>query len=85
MEIGWIGRQILNGSQGFFLYNILIFINFFKYESIETHARAFLSLIILAVGTVQSIEIRGAIRIGYVDQPNILVPLICMRSSEEVL
>ena len=44
------------GSQDIFLFNILIFIYFFKYETIETHARAFLSLIILAVDTVQPKE-----------------------------
>ena len=49
VEIGWIGRQILNGSQVFFLYNILIFIYFFKYESIETHAQEVVTLIILAI------------------------------------
>jgi hypothetical protein len=48
-----ISRQILNGSQDYFLlFNTLIFIYFFKYETIETYACAFLSLIILAVGTV---------------------------------
>ena len=31
----------------------LIFIYFFKYETIENHARAFLSLIISATGSVQ--------------------------------
>ena len=40
-------RQILNGPQDFFLFNILIFL---KYETIETYARTFLSLIILAAG-----------------------------------
>ena len=46
-------RQILNGSQDFFsLFNILILIYFLKYESIVTHARAFLTLNILAIGTV---------------------------------
>ena len=28
----------------------ILFINFFKYETIETHARAYLTLIILAIG-----------------------------------
>ena len=46
-------RQLLNGSQDFFLINILIFIYFFKYETIETHARAFLTLNILAIGRVR--------------------------------
>ena len=32
----------------------------------------------------QSIEIKGAVRIEDVGQPNNLVPLVCMRSSEEV-
>ena len=45
-------RQILNSSQDFFLYNILILIYFFKYETIETHGRAFLPLNISAVGSV---------------------------------
>ena len=39
-------RQILNSSQDFFPLNTLIFIYFFKYETIETHAHAFLTLII---------------------------------------
>ena len=30
----------------------MIFIYFFKYETIETHARAFLALIISALGSV---------------------------------
>ena len=34
----------------FFLFNILIFINLFKYKTIEAHARAFLTLNILAIG-----------------------------------
>ena len=38
-------RKILNGIQGFFPSYILIFIYFSKYETIETHARAFLTLI----------------------------------------
>ena len=46
-------KQILNGSQDFFFHsNVLIFIHFFKYEIIETHARAFLKLIILGIATV---------------------------------
>ena len=36
----------------FLHFNILIFIYFFKYEIIETHARAFLTLIILGIATV---------------------------------
>ena len=39
-------RQHLNGSRDF------IFFYFFKYETIETHARAFLTLNILSIGTV---------------------------------
>ena len=46
-------RQLLNGSQDFFLFNTLIFICFFRYKTIETYARAFLTLIILAIGTVE--------------------------------
>ena len=45
-------RRILNGSQDFFLFNTLIFIYLSKYETIETHAHTFLSIIILA--TVES-------------------------------
>ena len=45
-------RQLLNGSKDFFLFNIFIFIYFFKYKTIETHARAFLPLNISAVGSV---------------------------------
>ena len=46
-------RQLLNSSQDFFFhFNILIFIYFFKYKTIETHARAFLPLNISAIGTV---------------------------------
>ena len=41
-------KQLLNGSQDFFF----IFIYFFKYKTIETHARAFLLLNISAVSSV---------------------------------
>ena len=43
-------RQLLNGSKDFNFSNILIY--YFKYEIIETHARAFLTLIILGIATV---------------------------------
>ena len=36
------------------LFNTLIYIYFLKYETIEIHARPFLTLIILAIGTVLS-------------------------------
>ena len=36
----------------FFRFNVLIFIYFFKYKTIETHARAFLPLNISAVCSV---------------------------------
>ena len=50
-------RQILNGSQDFFFhFNILFFISFFRYEIIETHARAFLTLNILGIATVKGDE-----------------------------
>ena len=42
-------RQVLNNSQDFFLLNILILIYFFRYETIETHARAFMTVIILPI------------------------------------
>ena len=38
----------------FFLFSLFIFIYFFKYETIEIHARAFLTLNILAIGRVPS-------------------------------
>jgi hypothetical protein len=41
----------------FFLFNILILIYFFKYETIMTHARAFLTLNILTIGRVQRLLI----------------------------
>ena len=55
------------GSQDFFLFDILIY--FFRYETIETHARAFLTLIILAIGTVfwlsETLQIfRGRFKVG---------------------
>ena len=46
-------RQLLNGSQDFFSpFNMSIFIYFFKYKTIETHAGVFLQLNISAVGSV---------------------------------
>ena len=45
-------RQLPNGSQDFFHFNISIFIYFFKYETIETLARVFLPLNISALGSV---------------------------------
>ena len=55
--MGCIGCTILQANPKrlpgfFFLFNILIIIYFYKYETIETHARPILSLLILAVGTV---------------------------------
>jgi hypothetical protein len=48
--------QILNGSQNFFFSLIFWFWSiFFKYETINTYARAFSSLIISAVGTVKKV------------------------------
>ena len=44
-------KQILNSSWDFFHFDILIFIYFFKYEIIETHARAFFTFIILGLAT----------------------------------
>ena len=35
-----------------FLFNVLISIYLFEYETIETHGHAFLTLIILAIGRV---------------------------------
>jgi hypothetical protein len=59
-QFGWkwaglavlFSRQLLNGSHDHFDIFSIIFILFFKYETIETHARAFLPLIIVTVGSV---------------------------------
>ena len=59
VEIGWIGGcTILQANPKrlpgfFFLLNMLIFIYFFKYDTIETHACSFLTLIIVARAGVQ--------------------------------
>ena len=55
MEMGWIGCAFQQATSKrlpgfFFRFNILIY--FFKYTTIRTHARAFLTLNILAVGSV---------------------------------
>ena len=49
-------RQILKAHRFFFHFNIQIFIFLFKYETIETHAHTFLTLIILGIATVVSIK-----------------------------
>ena len=47
------------GSHDFFFrFNIFIFIYFFKYKTIETHARSSLALNISAVGSVGSVQKR---------------------------
>ena len=58
VKIGWIGCAIQQATSkrlpGFvFRFNILFFIYFFKYKTIETHARAFMPLNISAVGSVR--------------------------------
>ena len=58
-------RQILNGSQDFFVFNIFIFIFFFKCETIETHARAFLTLNILAIGRVSIVLVFACLIVIY--------------------
>ena len=59
-------RQILNGSQDFFLSLTLnFFIYFFKYETIETYARAFLALIILAIAGVPHFQSSKAPAVGF--------------------
>ena len=67
MYIGWIGCAIWQEnpkqqrSQDFFLFNIcLIFIYFFNYETIETTASAFLTLIILAIDRVGDKRMPGS-------------------------
>ena len=57
-KVGWIGCAIQQATSKrlpgfFFRFNILIFIYIFEYKTIETHARAFLPLIISAVGSVR--------------------------------
>ena len=56
-KLGWIGCAIQQANPKwlpgfFFLFNIKIFIYFFKYEIIETHAHTFLTLNILAISRV---------------------------------
>ena len=48
-------------SRIFFHFNILIFIYFSKYETIEIHARTFLPLNISAVGSVKMLHIWGVL------------------------
>ena len=50
--------QLLNGSQDF---DIFFFIYFFKYKTIKTHARAFLTLNILAIGRVMYLKTKTPI------------------------
>ena len=50
---------ILNRYWEFFCFNILILIYFFKHETIETHARAFLPFNISAVGSVSPLDELG--------------------------
>ena len=57
--MGWIGCAVQQVTSKrlpgfFFRFNILIFIYFFKYKTIETHARAFFPLHISDVGSVLS-------------------------------
>ena len=56
-KLGWIGCAIQQANPKrlpgfFFLFYIMFFIYFSKYETIETHASAFLALIISAVVSV---------------------------------
>ena len=55
-KIEILKRRKNPGSRLGFLFLFNIFIYFFKYETIETHARAFLTLFILAIGTVGHIN-----------------------------
>ena len=51
----WVGLTVLfKGSQDFFRFNILIFIDLLEYKTIETHARYILPLNISAVGSLYS-------------------------------
>ena len=62
-EISWlaglaipVSATLQNRQQDFFLFYILIFIYFSKYETIETHARTFLTPNIFSRGRVKNIE-----------------------------
>ena len=48
----YLAGNFLSAPRIFFCFNILFFIYFFKYETIETQAHAFLTLNILAIGRV---------------------------------
>ena len=49
--------QVQNGSQDF--VHSMIILKFIRYETIETHALAFLTLIILAIGGVTYLPLKG--------------------------
>ena len=57
----------------------LIFIYFLKYETIETHARTFLTLDILSIGTVSidGTEKRKHYSMNFNAQINICVKVLC--------
>jgi hypothetical protein len=65
-QFGWkwaelavlFSRQLLNSSHDLFHIFSMIFIYLFKYETIETHARAFLALNIVTVGSVNWMNFR---------------------------
>ena len=64
-KLGWIGCAIQQATSKrlpgfFFRFNILIFIYFLKYKTIETHARAFLRLNISAVSSVKRSRFKNA-------------------------
>ena len=49
--LNWL-CYLVGKSRIIFPFPILIFIYFFKYETIESHARVFLTINILSIGTV---------------------------------
>ena len=59
----YLAGKSLTAPRIFFRFHILIFKYFSKYETIESHARAFFSLNISAVGIVEAIWSKNPLRI----------------------
>ena len=60
-KIKILKRRKNPGSRLGFLFLFNIFIYLFKYETVETHARTSLTLIILAIGTASNAYLHAAV------------------------
>ena len=58
-----------------FLFDILFSIHFFEYETIDTHARKFLTFIILAIGTVSLDGGLHLCALGFFHRILLLIPI----------